>query len=75
MGAAEIDDCLAGVPELGRGTLEALRRSILPVVPDAEQEISYGMPAFRLDGAVVAGFAAFARRGEAGAAGRFAYIT
>jgi uncharacterized protein YdhG (YjbR/CyaY superfamily) len=59
MGAAEIDDYLAGVPEPGRGTLEALRRSIVAVVPDAEQGISYGLPAFRVDSSVVAGFAAF----------------
>jgi uncharacterized protein YdhG (YjbR/CyaY superfamily) len=36
-----------------------LRRSILSVVPDAQQCLSYGMPAFRVDGRVVAGFAAF----------------
>jgi len=59
MGAEEIDTYLAGVDEPGRSTLEALRRSILAVVPDAEQCISYGMPAFRVDGKVVAGFAAF----------------
>jgi uncharacterized protein YdhG (YjbR/CyaY superfamily) len=59
VGTQEIDDYLAGVPEPGRGTLETLRRSILSVVPDAEQGISYGMPAFRVDGSVVAGFAAF----------------
>ena len=40
-------------------TLELLRESILRVVPDAEQCISYGMPAFRVKGKVVAGFAAF----------------
>jgi uncharacterized protein YdhG (YjbR/CyaY superfamily) len=59
MSAAEVDDYLAGVAEPGRTTLEALRRSILAVVPDAEQCLSYGMPAFRSDGTVVAGFAAF----------------
>jgi uncharacterized protein YdhG (YjbR/CyaY superfamily) len=42
-----------------RGTLEALRRSILEVVPEAEQGISYGMPAFKVEGKTVAGFAAF----------------
>jgi uncharacterized protein YdhG (YjbR/CyaY superfamily) len=61
MGAEEIDDYLAAVTEPGRSTLEALRRSILTVVPDAEQGISYGMPAFRVDGKVVAGFAAFSK--------------
>jgi uncharacterized protein YdhG (YjbR/CyaY superfamily) len=57
--ARDIDRYLAGIEEPKRGTLEALRRSILEVVPDAEQCISYGMPAFRVDGKVVAGFAAF----------------
>ena len=59
MTARDIDRYLAGIEEPKRGTLEALRRSILEVVPDAEQCISYGMPAFRVDGKVVAGFAAF----------------
>lgn len=49
----------AGLEEPKRTTLEARRRSILAVVPDAEEGISYGMPAFRIDGKVVAGFAAF----------------
>lgn len=59
MGHEEIDDYLAGLDEPQHDTLEALRRSILAVVPEAEQCISYGMPAFRVDGKVVAGFAAF----------------
>jgi uncharacterized protein YdhG (YjbR/CyaY superfamily) len=59
MTAKEIDDYLAGVPEPKRSTLEVLRRSILAVIPEAEQCISYGMPAFRVDGKVLAGFAAF----------------
>ncbi len=57
--AREIDDYLAALDEPKRGTLEALRRTILGVVPDAEQCISYGMPAFKLDGKAVAGFGAF----------------
>ena len=59
MSEQEIDQYLAALDEPKRSTLEALRRSILEVVPDAEQCISYGMPAFRLQGKVVAGFAAF----------------
>lgn len=59
MTAQEIDDYLANVPEPKRSTLEALRRSILEVIPEAEQCISYGMPAFRVEGKVLAGFAAF----------------
>ena len=55
----EIDRYLAGVEEPERSTLEALRRSILEVVPDADQCLSYGMPAFKVRGKTVAGFAAF----------------
>lgn len=57
--AADVDGYLAGVDEPKRGTLEALRRSILRVVPDAEECISYGLPAFKVKGKTVAGFAAF----------------
>lgn len=59
MTAAEIDAYLATVPEPKRATLEALRRSILAVIPEAEQCISYAMPAFSVQGKVLAGFAAF----------------
>jgi uncharacterized protein YdhG (YjbR/CyaY superfamily) len=36
-----------------------LRRTILDVVPDAEQVISYRVPAFKVHGKTIAGFAAF----------------
>ena len=61
MGRAEIDGYLASVAEPGRTTLEELRRSILRVVPDAEECLAYGMPAFKVEGRTVAGFAAFKR--------------
>jgi uncharacterized protein YdhG (YjbR/CyaY superfamily) len=48
-----------GVEEPKRSTLQAPRRMILDVIPDAEQGISYGMPAFRSHGKTVASFAAF----------------
>ena len=60
MSAAEVDAYLEGLDEPKRSTLGQLRRDILAVVPEAEQCISYSMPAFRVDGKVVAGFAAFA---------------
>ncbi len=59
MTADEVDAYLAALEEPKRSTLEALRRSIRAVVPDADECISYGVPAFRVDGKVVAGFAAF----------------
>jgi uncharacterized protein YdhG (YjbR/CyaY superfamily) len=55
----EIDDYLAKLDEPKRSTLSRLRQTIVKVIPDAEQCISYGMPAFRVNGKVVAGFAAF----------------
>jgi uncharacterized protein YdhG (YjbR/CyaY superfamily) len=59
MSSEEIDAYLAGLDEPKRSTLQELRRTILEVIPDAEEGISYQMPAYRLEGKVVAGFAAF----------------
>ena len=59
MAPIEIDRYLAGLDEPQQSTLEALRKSIMEVVPGAEQCISYGMPAFKVQGKTVAGFAAF----------------
>ena len=59
MSPREIDRYLATLDEPKRSTLEALRKSILEVVPDAEQCISYGVPAFKVQGTTVAGIAAF----------------
>ena len=52
-----IDAYLADVPEMHRAALKHLREVILSAVPDAEQVFSYGLPAFRAEGKVVAGFA------------------
>ena len=41
-----------------RRLLQSLRRTIRKIVPRAEETISYSIPAFRLDGKIVAGFAA-----------------
>lgn len=59
MSKQEIDDYLAKLPEPKRTTLQQLRQTISEILPDAEEVISYGMPAFRLKGKVIAGFAAF----------------
>jgi uncharacterized protein YdhG (YjbR/CyaY superfamily) len=59
MSVTEVDEYLQRLEEPKRATLEALRRTILEVVPDAEQVISYRVPAFRVGGKTVAGFAAF----------------
>ena len=40
-------------------TLQHLRETIHSIVPNAKETISYGMPAFEIDGKVVAGFEGF----------------
>jgi uncharacterized protein YdhG (YjbR/CyaY superfamily) len=59
MSSLEIDRYLEGVPARQRETLSRLRLSILKTIPKAEECISYRVPAFRLEGGVVAGFASF----------------
>ena len=59
MSARDVDDYLLRLDEPKRSTLAAVRRTILEIIPEAEQVISYRVPAFRVDGATVAGFAAF----------------
>jgi uncharacterized protein YdhG (YjbR/CyaY superfamily) len=59
MPADDIDRYLAGLEEPKRSTLQELRRCILVAVPHAQECISYGMPAFKVQGKAVAGFAAF----------------
>lgn len=61
MAAGDIDDYLAATSETKRVTLERLRADLRSILPDAEEGISYGMPAFKVQGKTVAGFAAFAR--------------
>ena len=59
MSAAAVDEYLRALEEPKRSTLQTLRRTILEIVPEAEQVISYRVPAFRVGGKTVAGFAAF----------------
>ena len=59
MSAHEVDEYIAAVGEPKRATLEEMRRRILAVIPDTEQTISYGCPAFKVRGKTIAGLAAF----------------
>lgn len=54
---ATIDEFLDGVTGARRAALDELRRTIRSAAPEAEECISYGIAAFRLDGQVIAGFA------------------
>ena len=55
-----IDEYLAQVKPDHRATLEALRNAIRAVAPGAEECISYGIPAFRLNGRALVFFGAWA---------------
>ena len=59
MASDEITKYLDGINEPKRTTLQKLRETIAELVPEAEQGLSYQLPAFRLEGKVIAGFAAF----------------
>ncbi len=58
---ATIDEYLAHVSGDKRAVLENLRQTIRKIVPNAEECISYAMPAFRLRGTVIGGFAVTAK--------------
>ena len=58
-GKADVETYLANVPEPARATLEKVRSAIRAAAPkQAEECLSYGMPAFRYKGGLVA-YAAF----------------
>jgi uncharacterized protein YdhG (YjbR/CyaY superfamily) len=56
-----IDDYLAPLPADKKAALQKLRKTIRAAVPKAEETISYQIPAFRLDGKVIAWFHAAAK--------------
>lgn len=53
-----VDEYLAALPPEKRSALERLRARIRALVPDASEAMSYGTPAFRLDGRYFLGFGA-----------------
>jgi uncharacterized protein YdhG (YjbR/CyaY superfamily) len=58
---SSIDEYLSGIAGAKRTALERLRTSIRSILPEAEECISYNMPAFRYRDTVVAGFLATAK--------------
>jgi uncharacterized protein YdhG (YjbR/CyaY superfamily) len=55
-----IDECLATLSDDKRAALEKLRKTIKAAAPKAEECISYGLAAFRLDGKPLVAFGATA---------------
>lgn len=56
-----VDSYLAGLPDEKRAALAKVRKTIQAAAPKAEECISYGLPAFRLNGKAVAAFGATAK--------------
>ena len=50
---------LSKVPQQQKATLLELRKTILEIIPEAEEVISYGFPGYRIDGKIICGFDAF----------------
>jgi uncharacterized protein YdhG (YjbR/CyaY superfamily) len=59
--ARTIDEYLTGLDTESRAALQKVRRAIHAAAPKVEECISYGMPAFRLNGKLIAGFRATAK--------------
>lgn len=57
--AASVDAYLADLGDAQRAALTQVRVALLAGLPGAEEAISYGIPAFRVDGRVVVYCAAF----------------
>lgn len=55
-----IDEYLAGLSPENHAALQKVRRAVHAAAPGVEECISYGMPAFRLNGKLIAGFKAAA---------------
>jgi uncharacterized protein YdhG (YjbR/CyaY superfamily) len=56
-GFYSVDAYIEAQPETARAALEQVRRAILRVLPDADETISYNMPAIQVRGAVILYFA------------------
>ena len=58
-GPERVERYLAGVPSPQRETLDEVRARLRKVLPDATEDLKYGMPTFLVDGKGVAGYASF----------------
>lgn len=50
-----VDAIYKKAPQPHKKTMLKMRKTILSIVPEAEEVVSYGMPAFKVDGNIVAG--------------------
>ncbi|HEV2005252.1 MAG TPA: DUF1801 domain-containing protein [Candidatus Limnocylindrales bacterium] len=59
MPGEQIDTMLASAPPDQRAVLQTLRETIAAAAPEAEETISYSMPAFRYGGRALVSYSAF----------------
>jgi uncharacterized protein YdhG (YjbR/CyaY superfamily) len=52
-----VEEYLEAAPEPQRSTLTQLRAMLASILPEADEAISYGVPAFKIGGKAVAGYA------------------
>ena len=55
---SEVNKLYRSSPASHRKTMMEMRKRILEIVPEAQEVVSYGMPAFKVNGSVVAGLMA-----------------
>jgi uncharacterized protein YdhG (YjbR/CyaY superfamily) len=56
---ASVDECIASYPAATQKVLKQVRATIKKAAPDAEEMISYGMPAYKLNGKPLVYFSGF----------------
>jgi uncharacterized protein YdhG (YjbR/CyaY superfamily) len=56
-----VDAYLATLPQDQQDTLQTLRARVHAIAPEADETISYGMPAFKLDGQFLLSYAGWKR--------------
>ena len=59
---ADHDAYIAAAPEPFRPLLMRLRALLARTLPEAEEIVAYDMPGFRIDGSIVASYAAFSKQ-------------
>jgi len=55
---SQVRDFYLNAPATHQETMREMRERILEIMPECEEVVSYGMPAFRVDGHIVAGILA-----------------
>lgn len=60
--AGRHDANITAAPDPFRGLLSQLRMQLAQALPGAEEVVKYDMPAFQIEGTIVAGYAAFSKQ-------------